>query len=56
MGNASIMAISDGAVEPTIKCYKKGKGRKGPGVAIASSGVDAEAYTPVKLPKSMEAF
>ena len=54
MDFARNMNICNRAAVLSKKCHNKGKGRKGAGVATASTGVDAKAYMLVKLPSFRE--
>ena len=55
MGFASIITVGREASVKGKKCCYHRKGKKRAGVSAASGGMDAQLYTPVKLPSSREA-
>ena len=56
MGFASILSIVDDAMLKSKKHNGKGKGKKRAGVVMVSLGVGVQAYTPMRLPSSIEAY
>ena len=54
IGFASIIIVGDEVSVLDKKHHNKGRGKKGSGVVIVSSGADSKAYMPMRLPLSRD--